>query len=764
VIKKQITSKKVLIQYAGQALLSLGNGAISASAYDTAWVARIPRKQQPNLPMFPECLQWIKNHQLADGSWGTKEIRHYYDRVICTLSSLIALKKWDASPQQIERGEKYLQKNLDNLPQEAYATVGFELIFPALIADARALGLDLPYDHPIIKTIEANRAYKLKKIPLDVIYQQPTTVLHSLEGLGPLLDCDRILKQQAQNGSFLNSPSSTAFVYLQTEDEKCLNYIQGLLARFGNFVPVNYPIDVFETLWVLNNIHFLGLDGYFQEEIRVQLTNLKQYWTETGIPWSQYVQVPDLDDTAVMFKLLRLNGEEVSAKVFENFYGGEGFFCFPGEMDSSASHIVNLLEAARLDQGEGILHKAKVYSQDILSQVLTHSKLEDKWLISEDLHSMATYALERSPYQSAPWFDQQERIALYEKLLDNHWIDKVVYSVPAINNADFLELAQLDSWLSSQAFKTELHELQTWARQYLTPNHAIRVLPTHFVACNIALQPEQREARLMFSKITLWLFGTDDFFDADTINLDEINLMVNAFLSESTSLNQFASPTTQDTIHKLRDIIRDLMHQASTAQQRDLSPHLYRMLHDNLSGGIEEALVRINGVPPTFEQYMNYARLTIGVPLVLELTFYMMGHLSDELLQSQEYGDLLTLSSDIIRLLNDVRSYEKELGEGKTNSIGIIMREYDLEHEAAVEYLMEELIEPKMKALHHLVLKPSAIPTNMKALAFDLCRTTAWFYKNNDFHKYTAQMMMQVYGPEEAPVQLFHLLPSLASA
>lgn len=743
------TTKEALIQQAKASLALLGKGPISASAYDTAWVARIPSATDPSQPMFPECLQWIIDHQTPDGTWGAKTVTYYHDHIICTLSSLIALKQWNVAPEQIALGEVYLQHNLANLSQDAYATVGFELIFPTLVEDAYAFGLNLPYQHPVIQSIEADRAKKLAKIPLELIYQHPTTILHSLEGLGGMLDCQQILKRQAENGSFLNSPSSTAFVYLHTGDAKCLEYIQMLLAQFGDFVPVNYPIDIFETLWVLNNIYFLGLELYFQEEIRAQLNILKQYWTPKGVPWSKYVQTPDLDDTAVLFKLLRLNGEDVSASVFEQFYDGHSFFCFPGELDTSPSHIVNLLEAAYLRQGEEILLKAETYSRKTLSSAFARhkaGKVGDKWLISDHLYDMVAYVLNKSIYQTAPWLEQQERIALYRKMLQVQWIDKAVYTVPTINSAHFLEIAQQDSWLASQAFELELRELQAWAAQFLTPNHAIRVLPTHFVACNIAPHPYHREIRLMFSKITLWLFGTDDFFDADILNLDNVRLMCDCFLAEDMKqILLFPSLSDQETIRNLWYIIKNLMQQASTAQQRDVRQSLYPLLQENLAGGIEEAEVRHAGTMPSLEQYMNYARLTIGVPLVLELTFYMMGSLPAHVTQSQEYNQIITLSSDIIRLLNDIRSYEKELKEGKMNSVGIIMHQENLSYADAVALLMETAIQPQLEILYALSLKPSLVPTNMKAIAFNLCRTTAWFYRNNDFHQYTANVMMRVY-------------------
>lgn len=64
------------------------------------------------------------------------------------------------------------------------------------------------------------------------MHEVPTTLLHSLEGM-PGLDWDRLLRLQCSDGSFLFSPSSTAFAVMQTGDDNCLNYLQRVIHRFG---------------------------------------------------------------------------------------------------------------------------------------------------------------------------------------------------------------------------------------------------------------------------------------------------------------------------------------------------------------------------------------------------------------------------------------------------------------------------------------------------------------------------------------------------
>ncbi|KAM0849865.1 hypothetical protein ACQ4PT_053477 [Festuca glaucescens] len=96
---------------------------------------------------------------------------------------------------------------------------------------ARSLGIEFPYDHHALQGIYANRGVKLKMIPKDVMHSIPTSLLYSLEGM-PGLDWQKLLKLQSGDGSFLYSPSATAYALMQTGDRKCLEYINRIVNKF----------------------------------------------------------------------------------------------------------------------------------------------------------------------------------------------------------------------------------------------------------------------------------------------------------------------------------------------------------------------------------------------------------------------------------------------------------------------------------------------------------------------------------------------------
>lgn len=97
-------SKKDDIEAIRTALNSMGDGEISISAYDTAWVALVKKLDGGDGPQFPLSIDWIVQNQLLDGSWGDDSLFLVQDRVINTLACIIALKSWNIHDDKCRKG------------------------------------------------------------------------------------------------------------------------------------------------------------------------------------------------------------------------------------------------------------------------------------------------------------------------------------------------------------------------------------------------------------------------------------------------------------------------------------------------------------------------------------------------------------------------------------------------------------------------------------------------------------------------------------
>ncbi|KFK30883.1 copalyl diphosphate synthase [Arabis alpina] len=483
-------------------LRNISDGEITISAYDTAWVALIDAGDKT--PAFPSAVQWIAENELSDGSWGDAYLFSYHDRLINTLACVVALKSWNLFPNQCQKGIAFFRENIGKLEEEddEHMPIGFEVAFPSLLEIARGLNIDVPYDSPVLKTIYAKKELKLTRIPKEIMYKIPTTLLHSLEGMRDL-DWEKLLKLQCQDGSFLYSPSSTAFAFMQTRDNNCLGYLRNAVQRFNGGVPNVFPVDLFEHIWIVDRLQRLGISRYFEEEIKECLDYVHRYWTDKGICWARCSHVQDIDDTAMAFRLLRLHGYQVSADVFKNFEKEGEFFCFAGQSNQAVTGMFNLYRASQLAfPKEEILKNAKVFSSKYLQQKQEKDELLDKWIIMKDLPGEIGFALEVPWYASLPRVETRFYIEQYGG--ENEvWIGKTLYRMPYVSNNEYLELAKQDYNNCQALHQLEWDTFQKWCEENKLSEFGVsksEVLECYYLAAATIFEVERSHERMVWAK------------------------------------------------------------------------------------------------------------------------------------------------------------------------------------------------------------------------------------------------------------------------
>jgi ent-copalyl diphosphate synthase len=500
------TDLQPLIDQVRAMLRSMNDGEISISAYDTAWVALVP-KLDGGAPQFPATVRWIVDNQLPDGSWGDSALFSAYDRMINTLACVVALTKWSLEPEKCKTGLSFLHENMWRLAEEEQESmpIGFEIAFPSLIQIARNLGIDFPYDHPALQSIYSNREIKLKRIPKDMMHRVPTSILHSLEGM-PDLDWAKLLNLQSSDGSFLFSPSATAYALMQTGDKKCFEYIDRIVKKFNGGAPNVYPVDLFEHIWVVDRLERLGISRYFQREIKQCVDYVNRHWTEEGICWARNSNLKDVDDTAMAFRLLRLHGYNVSPSVFKNFEKDGEFFCFVGQSTQAVTGMYNLNRASQIGfQGEDILHRARIFSYEFLRQREAQDMLHDKWIIAKDLAGEVQYTLDFPWYANLPRVEARTYLDQYGGK-DDVWIGKTLYRMPLVNNDVYLKLARTDFNNCQVLHQLECHGLQIWCNENRLETFGVapqEVLRAYFLAASCIFEPSRAVERLAWARTSL---------------------------------------------------------------------------------------------------------------------------------------------------------------------------------------------------------------------------------------------------------------------
>jgi halimadienyl-diphosphate synthase len=378
-----------IIDAANELLGEIGPGKMSNTVYDTAWVAMLG---EIDWELSNSALEWLSLKQLPDGSWGNNSLSYYHDRLICTLTAMLALSKRGRrayDQHQVERGrdaiEKIISGATSNLAADPYgATVGFELIVPTLTAEAEAVGLIPSQQGRILGRLQNQRVRKLSLLNGKKI-SRFLTVAHSSEMVGSdglhLLDLENL---QEANGSIGYSPSATAFFALKVKpgDSAALGYLNSIKHDGG--VPNVAPIDIFECAWTLWNFSLTDQVNDFDSSlIKKHLKFLFDNWNEqTGVGFAANYSAHDGDDTGLVFDVLKRFGYHPSLSAMLAYEESDSFRCFALEANPSVSANIHALGALR-QAGLSVDHSAV---QKILGFLDDKSHLNtfwaDKWHIS----------------------------------------------------------------------------------------------------------------------------------------------------------------------------------------------------------------------------------------------------------------------------------------------------------------------------------------------------------------------------------------------
>ena len=300
--------------------------------------------------MGDRALAWLREHQLADGSWGAKAPTYYHDRLICTLAAMIALAehgqsrdllRWRRAELALDRISKGL------LADPAGNTVGFEMIVPTLLNEAKSLGVIHQQRDDVLNWLTRHRAAKLAALP-DGMINRFVTVAFSAEMVGSdglhLLDLENL---QEANGSVSYSPAATAFfaLHVRPNDEAALNYLREV--AFDSAVPYVAPIDVFERAWTLWNLAITGaVDSRLSVVCQPHLDFLEAEWCPgKGIASVAGLTCRDGDATSLVYHVLAHYGRTVDLEGVLHYEEDDLFRCYALEANPSISTNVHVLAA-----------------------------------------------------------------------------------------------------------------------------------------------------------------------------------------------------------------------------------------------------------------------------------------------------------------------------------------------------------------------------------------------------------------------------------
>lgn len=324
----------------------LGRNHTTATAYDTAWLAALPAPAAPTLPRFPASLAWVRAAQHPDGGWGGP-IFYGHDQLLCTLRAVLTLHAWNPHDPAVAAGWAYLQHQAPALLTDAEPTIGFELIYPTLLAEAAARGLPLPPAR--LGVVLAQRAAKLAGAPLALAARRDLPLAVNVEGLGSEEAPAWARAAQEANGGIGLSPAATAFLLLQDPlNHAARTYLEAALAVQGDGgAPACFPLETFEHAWAL---YYLGhawpaLYTTLPEPVALSLALFAATRQPHGWAASYQHSAKEADTTGVVATVLGQAGQPPDPQVLYQYEEATHFRCYALERNPSVSANAHILDA-----------------------------------------------------------------------------------------------------------------------------------------------------------------------------------------------------------------------------------------------------------------------------------------------------------------------------------------------------------------------------------------------------------------------------------
>ncbi|MFO0588400.1 MAG: prenyltransferase/squalene oxidase repeat-containing protein [Polyangiaceae bacterium] len=339
--------------------LGRDGGLMTPSVYDTAQVLRFAPPADPG-----PAVTWLLSLQAEDGGWGDIDVP--LARHVPTLASILALASIARGARggdldgrtAILRGIEFLRRHVDDwrppLPEDV--PVGVELLFPKLLDDAAALGLDLPTEpYEAVFTLSNRRRRLLASTPAERLAR--TQAMHSWEAWGDEPEANLINAA----GAIGDSPAATARFLARSADRPAL---QGASARARDYlqrasratgveaagvVPTAWPIHRFEQAFGLYALTIAGLHEHpsLASAAARQLDDLGYALGPFGLAVSDSF-IPDGDDTAAAIVALRIAGRPVDLAPLRRFEE-DGHYCtWPHELQPSVSVNARAIHALSL--------------------------------------------------------------------------------------------------------------------------------------------------------------------------------------------------------------------------------------------------------------------------------------------------------------------------------------------------------------------------------------------------------------------------------
>nr|XP_043610705.1 (E,E)-geranyllinalool synthase [Erigeron canadensis] len=664
---------------------------VSPSTYDTAWLAMIPHPLKPNTPFFKGCLEWILNNQNEDGYWGksVKGDRPNIDALPATLVCMVVLRKWGLGVDNIEKGLKFLNANMEEMLHINRRCLPrwFSLVFPSTIELAESSGLQLMISghmKSLVNEICECRQQVLRKEKETTVekWHQPSLLayLEVFQSTNYKVDRETIIEHLSEDGSLFQSPSATAQAYIFTGNQKCLEYLISLVQTCPNGVPAKYPIDVeLVELSIVDQVHKLGVSEYFEDEIENTLTKVYRSYKdqEPSLQDSMKIVAEKLYKDSLAFRLFRLYGFNISPRTFCWFLDDDELLDhLEINCGKCTSVLYSVYKATDLMCfGENEMEEARSFSRKLLHKTSTMNNIVD-----DDVVKLPNLSRVIDEELRTPW------IARLDHLDHRMWIEKnkegpqfsgktSSYRISCVHSTELMQLAVENYAFRQVIYQNELQELKRWSKKWGLSEMGFgreKTMYCYFAVAASTSLPHDTIIRMLVAKSAILITVADDFFDMEG-TIQELHLLIEAIHRWD---GEGLTGPSKVIFEVLDDLVRDTTKTLVLDGKIDMTEEFRDLWRETFDSWLTETRWGRSGYIPSMDEYLQTGMISIATHiLVLKSSCFMNPSIPKNKVKPQKYESITQALMATTRLLNDIQSYEKEQDEGKMNLVLLHFKE-----------------------------------------------------------------------------------------
>ncbi|KAJ8460707.1 hypothetical protein OPV22_033633 [Ensete ventricosum] len=460
-----------------------------------------------------------------------------------------------------------------------------------------------------------------------------------------------------------------------------------------------------DQLQLIDHLQQLGVAYHFKDDIKDALGSIHGSLEEQSMLLKH-----NLHATALLFRLLRENGFDVSEDMFSRFKDGKGHL--KACLQHQTKGMLSLYEASYLEkEGELVLSQAMDFTTKHLKKLMEQGSLEPP--LREQVASALELPLHwRMHRLHARWFIE-------------------AYQRDATMNPLLLELAKLDFNMVQGVYKRELSEVSRWWTDIglakRLPFFRDRLVENYLWTVGWAFEPQFWSYREIQTKANCFITMIDDVYDVYG-TLDELELFTDAVDRwDINAIDKFPEYMKMCFL-AVFNLANDAAYGIMKEKNVDILPYLKRAWGDLCKTYLVEAKWYQLGHVPKLSDYLDNAWISISGHVSLTHAFCMTEDLTQEALESfRIYPEITRPSCMLLRLYNDLATSAAELQRGDVaKALQCCMHERDVSESAAREHV-GDLIRANWRALN------GNHPSNcFTTVASNTPRVSQFMYGNGD--------------------------------